>query len=304
MKIRVLGSAAGGGFPQWNCNAPRCRAAREGHLIGERRTQSSIAISGDDRHWLLINASPDIRQQIIDNPPLHPQEAVRSSGVAAVLLMDSQIDHVTGLIMLRESRTPLPVYCTQRAEEDLRTGFPILNMLEHYCGVEVKRLSLNGAAVCPGETPGVRFTPIPLTSKAPPYSPHRADPQPGDNLGLYIEEPLSGRGLFYAPGLGEVEPHLLPWMSRADVIMVDGTTWTDDEMARVVGGTKRAREMGHLPLTGKGGMLEALAQYPEARRILIHINNTNPILDPDSKERDELRSLNIEVAHDGMELEL
>lgn len=304
MRVRVLGSAAGGGFPQWNCNSPRCAAARSGRLISERRTQSSIAVSADDEHWLLVNASPDIRQQIIDNPPLHPSGAVRSSGIAAIVLTDSQIDHVTGLLMLRESSDPLAVYCSELVETDLRAGLPLLGVLDHYCGVRVRPLPLGGEALEPAEVPGVRITPVALTSKAPPYSPHRDAPQPGDNLGLFIEDPARGRALFYAPGLGAVEPHLHEWMGRADVLMVDGTTWTDDELPRVVGGRKSAREMGHLPLTGDGGMLEVLVPYRSARRVLIHINNTNPILDPDSPERGELREWHIEVAYDGMEIEV
>ncbi|MEX0386108.1 pyrroloquinoline quinone biosynthesis protein PqqB [Spiribacter onubensis] len=304
MHIRILGSAAGGGFPQWNCNSPRCREARAGRLTGERRTQSSIAVSGNGRDWLLINASPDIRQQIIDNPVLHPSGEVRSSNIAAIALMDSQIDHVTGLLMLRESRDPLPIYCTSRTEEDLRTGFPILEILKHYCGSRVASLPVDGSSVQPAEVPGVRLTPVPLTSKAPPYSPHRESPEPGDNIGLLIENPDNGRRAFYAPGLGEIGEHLHRWLSEADVIMVDGTTWTDDEMARVVGGRKTAREMGHLPLDGPGGMIEYLSACPAARRILVHINNTNPILDPASAERARLQELDIEVSRDGMDIEL
>ena len=249
-----------------------------------------------------MNASPDIRQQIIDNSMLHPQGAVRSSGIAAIALMDSQIDHVTGLLMMRESHQPLSIYCTERTEEDLRTGFPILEMLEHYCGVRISHLPLQGIAVEPPETPGVRVLPVPLTSKAPPYSDHREDPQPGDNLGLMIESPDTGKRAFYAPGLGEVDDSLRSWMAGADIIMVDGTTWTNDEMARVVGGSKTSREMGHLPLTGEGGMLDVLADYPNARRILVHINNTNPVLDPESSEREQLEALGIEVSYDGMDI--
>lgn len=304
MRLRVLGSAAGGGFPQWNCDAPRCREARVGRLLGERRTQSSVAVSEDGEHWLLINASPDIRQQIIDNAPLHPRGGIRSSGIAAVLLMDSQVDHVTGLIMLRESSAPLPVYCSERTETDLRSGLPILNVLEHYCGTCVKHLALDGRAVQPAEVPGVRITPVPLRSSPPPYSPHRDNPEPGDNLGLFIESATSGGTLFYAPGLGTIEPHIHKWMERAQILVVDGTTWTDDELTRVVGGTKTARAMGHLPLSGEGGMLEVLSGYTQARRILIHINNTNPVLDPDSPERAELDAVGIEVSYDGMEIEL
>ncbi|WP_366925976.1 pyrroloquinoline quinone biosynthesis protein PqqB [Aquisalimonas sp.] len=304
MRIRVLGSAAGGGFPQWNCNCPRCREARSGRLAEESRTQSSIAVSADGDRWLLINASPDIRAQVLATPELQPGRDARDTGIAAVALMDSQIDHVTGLLMLRESTTPLPIYCSERSEEDLRTGFPILEILSHYCGTQVHNLPLDGQAVEPPEVPGIRFTPVALTSKAPPYSPHRADPQPGDNLGLFLEDRRSGRTAFYAPGLGEMEPQLEPWLASADVLLVDGTTWADDEMQHTVGGRKTAREMGHMPQTGPGGMIEHLRRFPDARRILIHINNTNPILDPASCERAQLAEEGIEVAHDGMVIEL
>ncbi|MCC5811819.1 MAG: pyrroloquinoline quinone biosynthesis protein PqqB [Ectothiorhodospiraceae bacterium] len=304
MRIRVLGSAAGGGFPQWNCNCPRCRDARSGRLAGECRTQSSIAVSVDNEHWLLINASPDIRAQILATPELQPGRALRDTGIAAVLLMDSQIDHVTGLLMLRESAQPLQIYCSRRVEEDLRTGFPILEILSHYCGTQVHALPLDGEALEVGGVPGLRITPVPLTSKAPPYSPHRQDPQPGDNVGLLLEGQRTGGTAFYAPGLGEMGPHLHAWMDRADVLLVDGTTWTDDEMQRTVDGRKTARDMGHLPQHGPGGMIEQLQRYARARRILIHINNTNPILDPESAERRQLEGEGIEVSHDGMVIDL
>lgn len=304
MQIRVLGSAAGGGFPQWNCNCPRCRDARTDKLAGEWRTQSSIAVSADHENWLLVNASPDIRAQILATPQLQPARGLRDSAIAAVLLMDSQIDHVTGLLMLRESAYPLPIYCSERVEEDLRTGFPILEILEHYCGTRVHNLALDGQSMEAPGAPGVRFTPVPLTSKAPPYSPHRADPQPGDNLGLMLEDRRTGASAFYAPGLGEMEPHLHRWMASADVLLVDGTTWTDDEMQRTVDGRKTAREMGHLPQDGPGGMIEQLRRYPGGRRILIHINNTNPILDPNSQQRARLVEEGIEVSHDGMVIDL
>ncbi len=304
MRIRVLGSAAGGGFPQWNCNCPRCREARAGKLRDEWRTQSSIAVSVDHENWLLVNASPDIRAQILATPELQPGRALRDSGIAAVMLMDSQIDHVTGLLMLRESARPLQIYCSRRVEEDLRSGFPILTMLSHYCDTRVHTLPLDAEPMEAGQVPGLRFTPIPLTSKAPPYSPHREDPQPGDNMGLLLEDLRSGGTAFYAPGLGEMGEHLHAWMARADVLLVDGTTWTDDEMQHTVNGRKTARDMGHLPQQGPGGMIERLRQYSDARRILIHINNTNPILDPASPERAELGREGIEVAHDGMVIDL
>lgn len=303
MQLRVLGSAAGGGFPQWNCNCPRCQQARGGRLADQCRTQSSVAVSADGSNWLLVNASPDIRQQILDTPELHPTTGLRGSGIAAVLLADSQLDHVTGLLMLRESNHPLPIYCTPRTEEDLRTGFPVLNILGHYCAATVHHLPLDGSPVEPAQTPGVRVTAIPLTSKAPPYSPHRAAPQPGDNLGFFFHSADGDGGVFYAPGLGDLDDSLLPWMARADVLLVDGTTWTDDEMQRVVGGRKTAREMGHLPQSGAHGTMALLGRYPEARRILIHINNTNPILDPASDERAKLDRTGIELSYDGMHID-
>jgi pyrroloquinoline quinone biosynthesis protein B len=147
------------------------------------------------------------------------------------------------------------------------------------------------------------LTAVALKSKPPPYSPHRNEPRPGDNIGVRIVDERNGRSVFYAPGLGEIEPHLRPFLSAADCVMVDGTFWTDDELARLGISKKRARDMGHLPQSGPGGMLELLTPLA-ARRILIHINNTNPILDEDSPERAALDAAGIEVAYDGMEIEL
>ncbi len=304
MKIRVLGSAAGGGFPQWNCNCRNCDALRRGTSRAEARTQSSLAVSMDGENWLLVNASPDARAQILANPELQPARAVRDTGIAAVILMDSQIDHVTGLLTLRESPLPLKIYCTDRVREDLETGFPILTILKHYCGTEVRRVEPGGAPFEPEEIPGLRIHPVPLTSKAPPYSPHREAPAPGDNMGVLFEDAASGRSVFYAPGLGEMEEHLVPFMKRADVLLVDGTCWRNDEMAQAVGGSKTAAEMGHQAQDGSGGMIEVLSGYTHARRILIHINNTNPILDPDSEERRVLDRVGVEVAYDGMDIDL
>lgn len=313
MKIVVLGSAAGGGFPQWNCNCRNCAGVRSGQVRARPRTQSSIAVSGNGRDWLLVNASPDILAQIRATPALQPARAVRDTGIAAVLLMDAQIDHVTGLLMLREGR-PLPLHCTASVWDDLSSSLPLTRVLSHYCGVDWRPIRIGGSAQdaaidIPG-VDGIRITPLPLKSKAPPYSPRRGDPQPGDNIGIVIEDTASGRRAFYAPGLGEMESQVEAAMRAADCVLVDGTFWTEDEMVRSGLSKKMAADMGHLPQSGPGGMIEQLdalgdAQGSDARRrILIHINNTNPILDEDSDERATLARHGIEVAFDGMEITL
>jgi pyrroloquinoline quinone biosynthesis protein B len=300
MQILVLGAAAGGGFPQWNCNCRNCAGLRNGSVRATARTQSSIAVSANGVDWVLFNASPDILTQIRANPALQPGRALRDSGIVGVVLIDAQIDHTTGLFMLREGK-PLDVWCTPQVHEDLTTGNPIFNVLSHFCTVRwqpVQALpptpfSIPGAA-------GLSFTPVPLSSKAPPYSPHRHDPHPGDNIGVLIEDEASGQKVFYAPGFGAMEAHLETYLAEADCLLLDGTFWSDDEMIDLGISSKRAREIGHLPQSGADGMIALLARYPKPRKVLIHINNTNPILDEDSPERAELTRAGIELAFDGM----
>lgn len=304
MKIRVLGAGAGGGFPQWNCNCHNCRRMRHGEMQSKARSQSSIAVSADGKHWVLFNASPDIRSQLEIFPDAWPQQGVRDSGLKAVILIDSQIDHTTGLLMLRESTQPLEIYCSEMVRQDLTSGFPLFTMLQHYCGVNCHELPLDGGSfVIPGIN-GLRFYSHSLKSKAPPYSPHRHDPHDGDNIGVIIEDTASGKKLYYAPGLGEIEAHVLSAMQSADCLLVDGTFWQHDEMGRAGICDKLALEMGHLPQSGPGGMIEVLNGLPHARKILIHINNTNPILDDASPQRQALDAANIELAFDGLEITL
>jgi pyrroloquinoline quinone biosynthesis protein B len=302
MKIVVLGSAAGGGFPQWNCNCRQCAGVRNGTLRATARTQSSIAVSANGTDWVLINASPDILTQIRATPALQPARAPRDSGIAAVMLMDAQIDHVTGLLMLREGRE-LPLYCTAQVWRELNDGLPLARVLSHYCGVDRHALPLDGSVHVPG-IDGIRFTPLALTSKAPPYSDHRNDPHPGDNIGLLIEDDTSGKSVFYAPGLGAIEPHVEAALRRADCVLVDGTFWRADEMIELGLSHKTAADMGHLPQAGEGGMIAVLDGIKARRKVLIHINNTNPILDDDSEQRALLARHGIEVAFDGMEITL
>ncbi len=303
MFIQILGSAAGGGFPQWNCNCTNCAGLRAGTLRGQARTQSSIAISDNGVDWILCNASPDIRAQLEAFPALQPARKPRDTAIGAIILLDSQIDHTTGLLTLREG-CPHEVWCTEMVNQDLTTGFPLFNMLEHWNGgLKWNPIALDGSFVIPA-CPNLVITPIPLRSSAPPYSPHRNDPHPGDNIGLFIEDRRTGGKLFYAPGLGQVSEALLGTMRGADCLLVDGTLWRDDEMRVREVGDKLGSEMGHLPQSGPGGMIEVLDGLPAARKILIHINNTNPILDQDSPERAILDEHRIEVAFDGMSIEL
>ncbi|WP_028693497.1 pyrroloquinoline quinone biosynthesis protein PqqB [Pseudomonas cremoricolorata] len=303
MYVQILGSAAGGGFPQWNCNCANCTGFRDGSLKAKARTQSSIALSDDGEHWILCNASPDIRAQLQGFAPMQPARALRDTGIDAIVLLDSQIDHTTGLLSLREG-CPHQVWCTDMVHQDLSTGFPLFNMLSHWNGGLVwNRIALEGSFVIPA-CPNLRFTPFPLRSAAPPYSPHRFDPHPGDNLGLLVQDTRTGGTLFYAPGLGQFDDALLDMMGSADCLLVDGTLWTDDEMQRRGVGTRTGTEMGHLAQHGPGGMLEVLEGFPRQRKVLIHINNTNPILDEDSAEHAEVLRRGVEVAFDGMSLEL
>jgi pyrroloquinoline quinone biosynthesis protein B len=305
VKIRVLGSAAGGGFPQWNCNCRNCTGVRKGTVRARARTQSSIAVRGaDSAAWVLVNASPDILAQLKANPALQPARAARDTAIGAVVLVDGQIDHTTGLFMLRESTRPLPIWCTDAAYADLTRGNPVLNVLGHYCGVERHAMPLDGAEFTVEPVASVRWRALPVASKPAPYSPNRESPVPGDNVALVIRDTLSGRTAVYAPGLGAMEEPLWRALEAADCLLVDGTFWTDEEMIALGLSRKRAREIGHLPQSGAGGMLEWLDKLPEARRILIHVNNTNPILDEDSAERAELTHRGIEVATDGLEIEL
>ena len=306
MKIKVLGSSAGGGFPQWNCNCRNCDGVRRGTLKATRRTQSSIAVSANGEDWLLVNASPDLLAQIAANSELQPARRARDSGIAAVLVIDAQIDHVTGLLMLRERDTPLPLHATDAVWQDLTSGFPIAPILSHYCGIERHRIALDGNALTVPALPRVRIDALPLASKAPPYSPHRNSPERGDNIGLVFTNRQTGKRVFYAPGLGEIEPHVLEAMRAADLLLVDGTLWTADEMIRLGLSKKTAADMGHLQQSGPGGMIEVLDSLDakSARKVLIHINNTNPILVEDGPERRLLTEHGIEVAYDGMTFEL
>jgi pyrroloquinoline quinone biosynthesis protein B len=278
---------------------------RAGTLRARARTQSSIAVSGRSLHsWVLVNASPDILAQLQANPDLQPNRALRDSALAAIILVDGQVDHTAGLYMLRESVRSWPIWCTDSAYADLTGGNPILGVLAHYCGVDRRRIDLDRAFTV-AEVSGVEWRALPVAGKPGPYSPNREAPVSGDNVALVIKDEATGKTVVYAPGLSEMDERLWQVLQSAACVLVDGTFWTDDEMIRLGVSRKRARDIGHLPQSGGGGMLEWLDRLPAAtRKILIHINNTNPILDESSVQFAKLARCGVEVARDGMEISL
>ena len=300
----MLGSAAGGGFPQWNCNCRNCAGARSGRL--RARTQSSVVVAGTQGGaWALVNASPDVLVQLRMNPPLQPARTCRDTALGAIVLVDAQIDHSAGLLMLRESTRPWPIWCTESAYADLTRGNPILEVLKVYCGIQWHRMPVDGQTFMVQGVEGVRWRAVPVASKPAPYSPHRDSPVPDDNVALILTDDATGRSLLYAPGLGAMDQAVWSAMQAAACVLVDGTCWSDEELITLGVSHKRAREIGHLPQSGPGGMLEWLERLPAAtRKVLIHVNNTNPILDETSREHAELARRGIEVASDGLEIEL
>jgi len=303
MYIHVLGSAAGGGFPQWNCNCPNCHGVRTGTIQAKTRTQSSIAVSENGTDWVLLNASPDIRQQLFEFKAAQPARKLRDTGITSVILMDSQLDHTTGLLTLREG-CPMNVWCTEMVHQDLTSGFPVFNMLKHWNGgLQYHEIDPKQAFKIDGFE-NLEFLPLIIKSAAPPYSPHRNDPHDGDNIALIIKDHKTQKQLFYAPGLGKIDDQIMQIMQSSDCVMIDGTLWTDDEMQQTGVGTKTGREMGHLYISGEGGSLSYLNQLSKPKKVLIHINNTNPILNENSAQFAELKENNVDVAYDGMQIEL
>jgi pyrroloquinoline quinone biosynthesis protein B len=306
MFIRVLGSAAGGGFPQWNCGCPNCRGLREGTVRAQARTQECVAVSGDGAAWLLLNCSPEIRQQIEGFPGLHPR-GPRDSPIAAILVTNGDLDHCLGLLSLRESH-PLVVYAT----EPVRRGFVEDNILyrtlERFPGqVTWRTLKLGGdeEIVGPEGRPiGLAVTPLAVPGKPPIHLEHRAPPAPEDNIGVRVREQATGRVLAYCSAAAAVTDDMRRALDGADAVFFDGTFWSSDELPALGLGTKRAEEMAHLPVGGPGGSLARLADLRARRRIYIHINNTNPMLREDSAERARVDAAGWEIAGDGMEVRL
>ncbi len=297
MLVRVLGSAAGGGFPQWNCGCPGCRAVRDGSRPCRSRTQSSLAISVDDEQWFLINASPDVRAQLEAAPALLPT-AGRATPLQAVLLTDAELDHALGLLLLREAES-LELHATAAVHETLRTDNSLLTTLHAYCPVKWREV-VPGEDVALGNGLSYRAFDVPTTKRSR-FGPERG---PGRVVGYRFTDERSGHCAVCLPGVQEITDEVREQLRDCTSLFIDGTCFSDDEMPRLGLASKTAREMGHLPMSGPGGSLEQLAELPIERKIYVHLNNTNPVLLDDSPERREVERLGFEVASDGTEVQI
>jgi pyrroloquinoline quinone biosynthesis protein B len=306
MQARVLGAAAGGGFPQWNSNAVGCRRARAGDPHARPRTQASVAISADGDWWFLLNASPDLRQQIEAAPCLHPRRGLRSSPIAGVVLTGGDVDAIAGLLTLRE-RQPFTIYGTARIHQVLDAN-PIFEVLAR--DVVARRCVAVGApimlALPDGSPSGLSAELFPVPGKVPLYLEEAAVApriiEGEETVGAVISD--GNHRIVFIPGCAGMTDALARRLQGADVVLFDGTLWTDDEMLRAGLGGKTGLRMGHMSVSGPDGTLAAFNALDVRRKILLHINNSNPILLDDSPERAAVAAAGWEVAYDGMEVQL
>jgi pyrroloquinoline quinone biosynthesis protein B len=299
MRIRVLGAAAGGGFPQWNCGCPNCRDARSGALAAKPLTQESVAVNADGERWLLLNASPEIRSQIESNSILHPR-GPRHSPIAAIFLSNGDLDHCLGLLSLRESH-PLVIYATDRVRRGFTEGNVLYRTLQRFPGQVTWRTLEPGREADLGR---LAVEALPAPGKPPIHLEGSGISDPGDNVGFLIHDRGAGKRLAYFSAAAAITPAMRAAFDTADCVFFDGTFWSSDELIALGLGDKRAEDMAHLPVGGKDGSLQALAGMRARKRIYIHVNNTNPLLRPHSPERRQVEAGGWEIACDGMEIEL
>lgn len=300
MKIVVLGAAAGGGFPQWNSNAPGCRRAREGDPAALARTQASVAVSADGSKWFLLNASPDLRQQIERTPELHPQQGLRHSPIAGVVLSGGDVDVVAGLLTMRE-RQPFNLLASERIHQVLEDN-PIFEVLARDV-VTRERIALNETRPLDDKLSVALF---PVPGKVPLYL-EEGEGQPpiiedGTTVGVEVSE--GALRMLYIPGCAAMSDALRTRLEGADIVFFDGTLWRDDEMVAAGLSLKTGRRMGHMSLGGPGGTIDAFRSIDVRQKVIIHMNNSNPVLLADSPERAEAEAAGWIVAHDGLGFEL
>ncbi|WP_313352778.1 pyrroloquinoline quinone biosynthesis protein PqqB [Paracoccus sp. (in: a-proteobacteria)] len=294
MRIVILGSGAGGGVPQWNCGCPNCEAARAGRIPA--MSQSGIAVSANGRDWALINASPDLRQQLAVTPALRPG-GLRGSPIRSVLVTNGDIDHVAGLLTLREGQG-FDLYATPAIHAVLSAN-PMLSALDP--GIVVRREVVLEQSV--ELAPGLAARLFAVPGKVPLYMEgERVETDLMGEQTVGVELEAAGRRVFYIPGCALVPDWLRERVAGADALLFDGTLWTDDEMIRAGLGVKSGRRMGHVSVSGPDGSLEALRDVTLGARIYVHLNNSNPLVDPASPERAQAAAAGWQVGHDGMEI--
>ena len=307
MRIVVLGSAAGGGFPQWNCNTEYCRLARNGNAPSVPRSQSSIAVSSDDRKFLLLNCSPDLRYQVNQNKALHPCNGLRGSPIDAVILTNGDVDHIAGLLTMRESE-PFRIYASDRVQSilasnsifnvlnpdyvkrntfELSDAFEIKDAQDESLGLEVEAFAVPGkvALFLEDQNQGDNF-----------------GTQEGDTVGLHVRDLQSNASFYYIPGCARVPDWLKQRLNGAELLFFDGTLFRNDEMVKMGVGQKTGERMGHINMDGEDGSLKTFSDIDIDRKIYIHINNTNPVLLQNSPERKIVEAAGWTVSHDGMEI--
>ncbi|KQV19295.1 MULTISPECIES: pyrroloquinoline quinone biosynthesis protein PqqB [unclassified Kitasatospora] len=299
MLLHVLGTAAGGGTPQWNCACPGCAGARAHPQ--RRRRHASLAVRAGVGRWYLVNATPDLGDQIEAVPELHPGPEIRRTPIAGVVLTDAELDHTLGLARLREARS-LRVLATAPVRGALLDGLRLGAVLEPYTSVEWRELGPDPAPLDP-HSEDLWITPIPVSAKRPRYAVGTGPDTDGWVTALLIEDRSTGTSAVYAPALAAWPDRLQRAVEQADLVIVDGTFWDDQEPIRAGISTRGSTGMGHLPITGPGGTAERLAPLT-ARRLYTHLNNTNPLVDPSAPQHELLADLGIEVAADGMVIDL
>jgi pyrroloquinoline quinone biosynthesis protein B len=308
LRIVVLGAAAGGGVPQWNCGCPVCKAART-ERAEFQSTQASIAVSADAEHWFLINASPDLRQQLIATPQLHPKAGqLRHSPIAGVILTNGEVDAVAGLLSMREG-SPFTIYAHPRVLSILKANsiFNVLN--EKNVRREPVDIDKPFEPILPDGSPsGVGILPFAVAGKGAWYLEGKTHPAgndgAGDTLGLRIEDKSTGKSFYFVAACAQVDENLKARLAGAPLIFFDGTVWRDDELVAAGLGTKTGQAMGHISMSGENGAIAAMADLDIDRKIFLHINNSNPALLQDSAERKTAERAGWEIPADGMELTL
>ncbi|MBI3248996.1 MAG: pyrroloquinoline quinone biosynthesis protein PqqB [Deltaproteobacteria bacterium] len=307
MRVRVLGSGAGGGFPQWNCNCPNCKGFRAGTLRAKARSQSSVALSADGQRWYLLNASPDIRQQISAAPCLAPRSEPRDTPIQAILLTNGEIDHITGLLSLRESQ-PLCIYSTSQVQQWVRETNAVFRGLfrapTQSLWKIVKPAERQEIIGIDGKGSGLFYEAFLVPGKPPAYLTGIVTEWDEATIAYKITDAVSGRSLVYLPAIKHIDSAVMTMLASCDCFFFDGTCWSDDELVVVGLSQKTSLSMGHVPMSGPEGSLAQLADLPHTRKIYTHMNNTNPLLIEDSPEQRIVGEAGWDIAFDGMEFDV